>query len=162
MIRSFRHTDRDALIEVTTRAFEGVSLDQNIEARYGVINGVGWRERKAAHAEADIVVNPDGILVFEENGRVVAFISCRFDRRTRIGSIPNLAVHPDHQSKGIGKRLLDAGLAYLVSMGMKFVRIETLEQNRRCMGLYPKLGFREIGRQIHYIMPLDDPSAPTP
>jgi ribosomal protein S18 acetylase RimI-like enzyme len=38
---------------------------------------------------------------------------------------------------------------------MRYVRIETLEQNRRCAALYPKLGFREIARQVHYIRPLE-------
>ncbi len=155
MIRPFRPTDRDALIEITARAFEGVSIDQNIEARYGVVHGVRWQERKARHIENDLAVNPAGIFVFEDAGRIAGFISCRFDRQTLIGSIPNLAVHPGHQGKGIGKQLIAAGLAYLRSLGMKFVRIETLEQNRRCVALYPRLGFREVARQIHYIMPLD-------
>ena len=162
MIRLFRPTDRDALIEITARAFEGVSVDHNIEARYGVIHGVRWQERKARHIEADIMVNSAGIFVFEEEGRVAGFISCRFDRRTLIGSIPNLAVHPGHQGKGIGKQLIGAGLAYLRSLGMKFVRIETLEQNGCCTALYPRLGFREIARQIHYILPLDEPATQEP
>ncbi len=156
MIRPFRPTDREALIELTTLAFDGVSIDQNIEALHGVIAGVGWRERKASHVESDIMMNPAGIFVFEDAGRPVAYVSCRFDSRTRIGSIPNLAVHPAHQGKGIGRRLLEAAFAYLRSCGMKFVRIETLEQNRRCVALYPRLGFREVARQIHYIKSLDE------
>ncbi len=162
MIRPFRLTDRDALVEITTLAFDGVSIDQNIEALHGVIGGVGWKERKASHVEADIMMNSAGILVFEDEGRPVAYVSCRFDRRTRIGSIPNLAVHPDHQGQGIGRKLLDAAFAYLRGAGMKFVRIETLEQNRRCVALYPELGFREVARQIHYIKPLDDQAPELP
>ncbi|MBM4041426.1 MAG: GNAT family N-acetyltransferase [Planctomycetes bacterium] len=156
MIRPFRPTDRDELIKVTVRAFDGVSIDQNIENLYGVVHGVRWQERKGRHVENDIAVNPAGIFVFEDQGRIAGFISCRFDRQTLIGSVPNLAVHPGHQGKGIGKRLIAAGLAYLRSLGMKFVRIETLEQNRRCVALYPRLGFREVARQIHYILPLDE------
>jgi len=158
MIRPYRPSDRDALIDLTIRAFEGVSIDQNIEARYGVIAGVGWQRRKASHVEADIAANPGGILVAERDGVVVGYVSCRVDLRTRIGSIPNLAVHPDFQGEGLGKQLIQAALAYHRSLGMKFVRIETLEQNHRCMALYPRLGFREIARQVHYIMPLDGPT----
>ncbi|HUT37661.1 MAG TPA: GNAT family N-acetyltransferase [Planctomycetota bacterium] len=156
MIRPFRPTDRDALVEITAKAFDGVSVDQNLEARYGLIHGVRWQERKASHIDADIMVNPGGILVWEDNGRVAGFVTSRFDRRTRIGSIPNLAVHPDHQGKGIGKQLLEAGIAHLRSLGMKFVRIETLEQNPRCVTLYPRMGFCEIARQIHYVLPLQE------
>ena len=37
---------------------------------------------------------------------------------------------------------------------MLYARIETLEQNTRCLAFYPSMGFQEIGRQVHYIMPL--------
>jgi len=155
MIRPYRAGDDDTLIDITIRAFEDVSVDRNIEALYGVIHGVGWQERKARHIEADIAANPGGIFLFELEGRVVGFVTCRVNRRTRIGHIPNIAVHPDHQGKGIGKQLMDTAFDYLRSLGMSYVRIETLEQNHRCVAFYPKRGFREIARQIHYIMPLE-------
>jgi ribosomal protein S18 acetylase RimI-like enzyme len=159
MIRPFRADDLPALIDITCRAFDGVSIDQNIESLYGPLNGVAWQERKASHIEADIAANPAGILVFEtDGGRVVGYISCRVNPHTRIGQIPNFAVHPDHQARGIGRALAHAALAYLRNEGMTHVRIETLEQNRPCMAFYPKLGFREIARQIHYIMPLEPPT----
>ena len=162
MIRTFRPTDREALLAITALAFDGVSIDQNIEARYGLIQGVAWQQRKARHIEADIQANPNGIFVFESEGRVVGYITCRVELRAGIGAIPNLAVHPDHQGRGIGKQLIEAALAYLKSLGLKFARIETLEQNRRGAGFYPRMGFREIAWQIHYIRPLDDPSPPSP
>jgi len=154
MIRPYRSTDRDTLIQVTKLAFDGVSIDQNIEALYGVIHGVRWQERKGSHVEADIAANPSGIFVYEADGCVVGYVSCRINAATAIGAIPNLAVHPAHQGAGIGRQLLNAALAYLRSTGMKFARIETLEQNARCVALYPKLGFTEVARQIHYIRPL--------
>ncbi|MBM4032872.1 MAG: GNAT family N-acetyltransferase [Planctomycetes bacterium] len=156
MIRPFRPSDRETLIQITTLAFDGVSIDQNIESLYGVVGGVGWQPRKASHIEADIQANPSGIFVFEHHGAILGFITCRPDRRTRIGAIPNLAVHPDHQGKGVGKQLIQAALNYLRAHGMHLVRIETLEQNRRCVALYPKMGFREVARQIHYVRPLDE------
>jgi len=139
MIRPFRPSDRQALLEITVRAFDGVSLDQNIEKRFG---------------EADIAVEPQGILVYESDGAVVGFVSTRTNYGTLIGWIPNLAVHPDHQGKGIGKELLAAALERLRKNGMLFARIETLEQNSRCLAFYPAMGFQEIGRQVHYIRPL--------
>lgn len=154
MIRPFRPSDRDALIEVTKLAFDGVSIDQNIERLYGTINGVGWAARKASHIESDIATDPSGIFVCEVHGRVAGFITTRCDRRTLIGAIPNLAVHPDFQGQGIGRQLIQAALAHLRALGMKLVRIETLEQNRRCVDFYPKLGFKPVATQIHYVMAL--------
>ena len=154
MIRPFRPSDRQALLEITVRAFDGVSLDQNIEKRFGEIAGVNWQGRKTRHIEADIAVEPQGILVYESDGAVVGFVSTRTNYGTLIGWIPNLAVHPDHQGKGIGKELLAAALERLRKNGMLFARIETLEQNSRCLAFYPAMGFQEIGRQVHYIRPL--------
>jgi len=159
MIRTFRLSDTAAVLDITIRAFADVSIDRNIEERFGPIHGVGWQERKARHIEADIAANAEGIFVFEaEGGQVAGFVTARADLETRIGSIPNLAVDPDHQGRGIGRQLIDCALAYLRSAGMLYARIETLEQNARCTGFYPRLGFEEIARQIHYIMPLDGPA----
>jgi len=155
-IRPYRPADHDALVAITTRAFDGVSLDQNIEALYGVIHGVDWRVRKAGHIEADIAASPNSIFVAEAGGQPVGYVTCRVNHHTRIGGIPNLAVLPGHQGQGLGRRLLETALAYLRSLGMKFARIETLEQNARCMALYPKMGFREVARQIHYVLALDE------
>ena len=156
MIRPFRPADRAALVAITQRAFDGVSIDQNIERLYGTLNGVTWQERKGGHVEADIAADPNGILVWEEDGEVVGYVSCRYHPRTLIGSVANLAVRPDRQGGGIGRRLLEAAIEHLRGLGMAYVRIETLEQNDRCRALYPRLGFREVARQIHYIRPLAD------
>ncbi|MFW6161940.1 MAG: GNAT family N-acetyltransferase [Planctomycetota bacterium] len=157
MIRPYRSDDFDALVALTRVAFDGTSVDQNIERLYGVIGGLSWQERKARHVESDVTADPAGILVFEAEGEVVGYVSCRAHPRTRIGWIPNLAVHPEHQGRGIGRQLMAAAFDYLRRRGMAFVRIETLEQNERCRGWYPRLGFREVARQIHYIRPLDGP-----
>ena len=156
MVRPYRASDYDALVEVTKRAFDGVSIDQNIERRYGLIHGVGWGERKAAHLDADVAANPHGILVWDVDGVAVGYVSCRFHPRTHIGRIPNLAVHPEHQGKGVGRALLAAAFEYLRALGMELVRIETLVQNERCCELYPRLGFEEVARQVHYVMRLGE------
>ena len=156
VIRPYRDEDYEALVAITKRAFDGVSIDQNIEKLCGAIAGVGWEERKASHVDADIAENPTGVLVCEAGGEVLGYVSSRFHPRTRIGWITNLAVDPAHQGRGLGRRLMDAALDYLRAAGMQYVRIETLEQNERCCAFYPRLGFREVARQIHYIRPLDD------
>ncbi len=156
MIRPCQPSDRDAILDITVRAFDGVSIDQNIERRYGPIAGVGWQKRKRAHLEADLATEAAGVLVAEVEGQVVGYVTTRTDARTRIGRIPNLAVDPEHQGQGLGRQLLEAALDHLREAGMTFARIETLEQNERCMALYPRLGFEEVARQVHFIRPLDD------
>ena len=87
---------------------------------------------------------------------VAGYITTRLNRSTRIGGIPNLAVLPQFQRRGIGRRLIEKALAYLRAEGMLYARIETLEQNPIGTSFYPAMGFTEVARQIHYIQPLSE------
>ncbi len=154
VIRRYRESDRAALKEITALAFDGVSVDQNIERKYGIVAGKNWQFRKGQHIEWDIAAHPSGIFVAEVDGRPAGFIAARPNYETGIGGIPDMAVHPAHQGRGIGAALMKTALDYLASQGMQYARIETLEQNAVGQKFYPRLGFEEIARQIHYIMPL--------
>ena len=85
---------------------------------------------------------------------IAGYITTRINRSTQIGGIPNLAVLPQFQRRGIGRQLIEKALEYLRAEGMLYARIETLEQNPVGTSFYPAMGFTEIARQIHYIQPL--------
>ena len=155
IIRKYRDADREIIKEITAICFEGVSIEHNIEKLYGPIAGKDWRWRKKRHVDADIAANADGIFIAEDEGQVVGYISTRVDAETKIGGIPNFAVHPAHQQKGIGKKLMHAGIEYLKSKGMEYARIETLAHNEVGLRFYPKMGFKELARQVYFIMPID-------
>lgn len=154
MIRPFRESDRQALKDITAICFDGVSIDQNIEKQFGMIAGRTWQWRKVRHIDADADANPSGIFVAEENGSVIGYITTRLDHDSKIGWIPNMAVLPGYQGRGMGKQLMQTALDYLRVSGMEYAKIETLDQNAIGSTFYPKTGFVEIARQIHYVMPL--------
>jgi len=156
IIRKYKESDREVLKEITAICFEGVSLEYHTEQMYGVINGKDWRWRKKRHVDADIDANASGIFVAEEEGEVVGYISTRVDPETKIGGIPNFSVLPGHQKKGIGRKLAEAAEAYLKEQGMEYARIETLASNDVGLHFYPKLGFQEVIRQVHFIKPIKD------
>ena len=156
MIRPYRPDDRARVVGLTVLAFDGVSIDQNIEARHGPIGGVDWRRRKALQIEADLDACPGGCFVAERDGVVAGVVVARADPRTHVGRVPSLAIHPDHQGHGLGPRLLQAAIDHLRAAGMKALRIETLEQNPRALRLYARFAFHEVARQIHLFLPLDD------
>jgi ribosomal protein S18 acetylase RimI-like enzyme len=154
-IRTFRAEDLERLQEITVDSFEGVSIDRNIEARFGLVAGRDWKARKANDIADDAAANPDGIFVAEEDGRIVGYVTTRLHRFKSIGQIPNLAVDPAYRGRGTASALIQHALDYFRAEGMTMAKIETLAQNERGQSLYPKFGFQEIARQIHFVMPLD-------
>ena len=156
-IRAYQQSDRETLKEITVTCFDGASsIDYNIEKLLGLVDGKDWAWRKKRHIDADIAANPGGILVAEVEGSAIGYITTRVDHETGIGSIPNMAVLPAHRNGGIGRALMDAAIAHLRAEGMQLVRIETLETNPAGKHFYPSCGFKEVARQIHYVLPIDD------
>jgi ribosomal protein S18 acetylase RimI-like enzyme len=155
VIRPYCPADLEALKEITALCFAGVSIDANIEAQFGLIGGRDWRWRKLRHIDADVEgERARGVFVWEEEGQVAGYITTRIDPESRIGWIPNLAVRPEFQGRGLGRQLMDHALDYFRQQGMEAAKIETLAQNEVGSQFYPSAGFREVARQIHYLMRL--------
>lgn len=63
------------------------------------------------------------------------FESVRFGRRAWV---EDLAVHPDHRSQGIGKRLLDEAKRWAQSRGLKRLALESGEARRDAHRFYDR------------------------
>jgi len=154
-LRVYRPDDLPRLQEITVAVFGPVSIDLNIQQKLGLFGPSDWKARKAAAIADDCRLQPDGVFVAEDaDGSVVGYITTRLQPASGIGWIPNLAVDPVHQTQGLGHSLLERALEYFRANGMEIAKIETLEQNPVGQKLYPRLGFVEIARQIHYAMRL--------
>jgi len=154
IIRTYRPDDLETLRDLTVEGFDGVSIDQNMEKRFGLINGRDWRWRKARHVDDDAAANPDGLFIAEQDGQIVGYVSTRLDREAGIGLIPNMVVAAGHRGQGLGRLLIAYALDYFRSQGLNYAKIETLDQNAIGQHLYPASGFVEVARQIHYVMDL--------
>ena len=64
--------------------------------------------------------------------------------------ILNLCVHPDYQSLGIGKQLLDHFLALAGRQNTHRIFLEVRPTNFKAIKLYLSMGFNEIGRRRNY------------
>ena len=154
-IRPYRLNDLSRLQEITADTFGPVSIDRNMEQALGPFGQGDWRTRKTAAIADDCRAQPDGVFVAEDGrGRVVGYVTTRLSAISRIGWIPNLAVDPAHQGKGLGRMLLEHAIQFFRRSGMEVAKIETLAQNPVGQKLYPTLGFEEVARQIHYAMRL--------
>ena len=155
MIRPFQASDLDRLKQITAICFDGVSIDRNIEEKFGPIGDQDWRFRKLRHIDADVAgEHARGVFVYEQDGEILGYITTRLDRDTGIGWIPNMAVDPKNQGSGLGRQLMEHALAFMRCEGMEAAKIETLEQNAVGSRFYPDVGFEDVGHQIHYLMRL--------
>jgi ribosomal protein S18 acetylase RimI-like enzyme len=60
--------------------------------------------------------------------------------------VENVAVNPDHQGRGLGRRLLAFAEFRARSLGLPAVRLYTHEKMTSNIGLYESLGYRETDR----------------
>jgi len=149
-LRPFRPDDLPRLKEITVEAFDGVSIDQGIEAAFGTIGGHDWRWRKARHLDDDVARDAEGIRVAHDQGRIIGFVTTWIDVEAGIGHVPNLAITAAGRGQGLGRRLLQWALDRFRAAGITHARIETVAQNEIGRHLYPSLGFQEVARQIHF------------
>ncbi|MEP6757000.1 MAG: N-acetyltransferase [Chthonomonadales bacterium] len=155
-IRPYQLTDLPYLLEITAEVFGPVSIDLNMETKFGPFGEGDWRSRKKSAIVLDCEAQPDGVFVALVGQRVAGYITTRLNKTSGIGWIPNLAVGSEFQMRGIGQRLLTHAVNYMRESGMEIAKIETLEQNPIGKKLYPAIGFEPVATQIHYAMRLTD------
>ncbi len=155
LIRPCRPEDIEAAISITGEVFGPFSIDHRIEETLGPAKGVSWLEIKARDVRSEFENNPAGCFTAELGGKVVGYVTTTINELASRGTIANIAVSPETQGLGTGRKLLLRALEHFRSLGLVQAKIETLEWNEAGRHLYPSVGFREVARQIHYIMSLE-------
>jgi ribosomal protein S18 acetylase RimI-like enzyme len=153
-IRTYRPDDLDGLRRMTVEAFDGVSIAQNIERRFGLIRGQEWGWHMARQLDADVAAAPQGIFLAVslagDREEILGYVSTSVDPEAGVGHISHLVVTAAARGQGLGRRLIEYALDHFRSQGMALARIETLEQNAIGQLLFPACGFREVARKIYY------------
>lgn len=72
---------------------------------------------------------------FEENGKLVGFMGIAEE------NLEMLFIHNDVRGKGIGKKLLEYGIA-----NCKVTKVDVNEQNSQAVGFYEYMGFQVFNR----------------
>lgn len=81
-------------------------------------------------------------------GYVVADTTPNYGRD--LGHVKDIAVRPDAQGRGIGRRLLERALVSLAVDGASVVKLEVREGNDRAQALYRDVGFESMRRVPRY------------
>jgi ribosomal protein S18 acetylase RimI-like enzyme len=80
-----------------------------------------------------------------ENGEIDALIVLEVTDGVLL--IENVAVRPDRQGRGLGRRLMAFAEFRARSLGLTELRLYTNEKMTSNIGLYESLGYRETGRE---------------
>jgi len=136
-VRPFAQSDAETWIELNNRAFAG-HPEQS-----------GWTLKDLEIRASEEWFRPEGFLVAEREGKLIAFCWTKIHSLNPVGEIYIMAVDPSLHGEGIGRQILIAGLHYLRSQihsAMLYVDAE----NEAAQKLYKELGFTEWGRDVLY------------
>jgi len=137
--------DPEAVAALLDRAYAGPRRDRLVEA--GPEGGPWTADRFTAAAAATLADPADLILVADADGGLAgAHWTAR--RGDGVGEVFNLAVDPDRAGRGLGRWLLDAGLAHLAALGRREVVLWVDAANAPALALYAAAGFTERGRDV--------------
>lgn len=62
------------------------------------------------------------------------------------GQLLSIGVAPEHQKKGIGRKLIAAGISYLIAHDVSRIKLEVRPNNASATHLYTDFGFRPVGQ----------------
>lgn len=138
-IRGFRDSDIPTILEINRLAFS-----QHPEQ--GAMDLPDFDARRAQDW-----FRPEGLFVAEIEGRVVGFHWTKIENS--IGEVYVVGVHPDEHGRGVGTALTAHGLTYLTNSGVDAIELYVEGDNQTALGVYRKLGFVEVNRDVLYQLP---------
>jgi len=155
VIRVLRPEELERVKAINREVFQPVCIDGLIEEQYGQLSEKGWDHWKNRQMDSDLAQDPEGFFVAEVGGEIAGYVTAIANPEAKVGWIHNLAVARAYQGRGISRRLLEHALDYFRRRRLRGARIDSLTTNALGLAFYPRLGFRELVRQVHYFMPLD-------
>jgi ribosomal protein S18 acetylase RimI-like enzyme len=134
--RKVEEKDRQFLFELRRR-----TMGEYIERTWG------WDE-SWQQVDFHTRFNPTEQQVILADGEPVGFL--HVERKPDRIYIADIQIEPEHQSRGIGARVIHGILAEGEKMGLP-VTLQVLEVNQRAYRLYKALGFKEFEVESPYI-----------
>jgi ribosomal protein S18 acetylase RimI-like enzyme len=139
------------MTEVVVRPYKGDDYDQVVELTVGPLK----QSRKDAEEVISWVptVGHAEIFVAEVERKVVGYIMMEypgFEKWAKIAYISWIAVDPEHQRKGYGSKLIQAGEESARKRGMRKLYVEPTIKDDYAICFYIMNGLLPEGRRIGY------------
>ncbi|RJP52563.1 MAG: GNAT family N-acetyltransferase [Anaerolineaceae bacterium] len=99
--------------------------------------------------------------VWEQDGKIIGNASLIVFRRQRKKTymLANVATHPDHRHRGIGRAVTETAVAHAREHGADELWLNVRDDNPDAIDLYTDLGFREHSRRTQW-QSSDPPTSP--
>jgi len=152
-VRRGRVEDLDPLEEVYRQAYRGLE-EYADTTTFRIRNYLNWLYNG----------EPEGFFVAEVEGRPIGFVSIHaewWDKRLgETGEIHEICVHPEWKGKGVGRKLIEAAIAYARQRDRRYVSLWVGERNWYARQWYKGLGFEECGIRygewVRMIKPIEE------
>ena len=99
---------------------------------------------EASHTDAYYLIARD----VDRDNLIVAYAGCWV--LANEGHITNVAVDPDYQVQGLGRRLMNELISRVKALGVDSMTLEVRPSNTVAINLYTSLGFRSVGQRPKY------------
>ena len=121
------------------------AIGRLVDAAYGhYVARIGRLPAPMAADHAAAVADHE-VWVVDEAGAIVAVLE--LIPRSGHLFVENVAVRPDRQARGLGRRLLDFAEAEARRHGVPEIRLETNERFTENLAIYRRRGYVEVGRR---------------
>lgn len=154
MIRPFAPADLEAVVEIANLGWR--EIYRMFRRTYGdelfALVVPDEATCKGEQVRGQCQRSPEGVLVAEQDGRVVGFATFRMDPQAGAGEIGNNAVHPDVKGKGVAQQLYAAILDRCRAAGLRYARVHTGldEAHGPARRAYERAGFGIRHEEVTY------------
>lgn len=133
--------------ELHLRAAEPADLDALCSLEQRCFSSDRLSRRRLRHW---ITASNRELIVAQRDDEVLGYGLVLLHRGTRLARLYSLAIAPEAQGLGMGKRLLQALESATAQRGRLYMRLEVAEDNPQAIGLYQSLGYVRFGTLSDY------------